>query len=534
MRGQSKSESTIGARSEDPVSKPLHLPALWYEERTPSNWTLPSPAKRCDYVVTEVRKRNKNYSRALLQAKYQLQSQSLNTFYRGVAYLFWHDFLHGSWGNYDVLSLLPRYRRHTLQTLHISRTSFWTWVSGDQHLSNFGAWRNRHDDIVYGVNDFDEAVVYDFHIDVWRIAVSIIDHAESNGLSSDEGVEAIRAFCHTYVATMRDYVGNERDKQHEVRYGNTDGKLGEFLDNVGGAEKEHQMLKKFTEVVGHKRRFKKTKKTRLLPANDAVWKQFNASFTVDGYGATLLKVGWKVREWDEGTFHILDLAQRTGSGDGSYGLPRFYVLIAGPQGGHGEDCAVILDVKMSVPPAAFESLEPQDRSWYNALYSNEAARAVEAQRRFTSYTDPWLGWVQIGDNFYVVRERSPWKASFPLDSLQSLGDFIAFAQQAAVATATAHSRASYGKTPSQIKEVVSTALGAYVATVAWARRVAEIAISYHGQVQLDFECFRDWVAKEYPPPSETTVECWDDDDGDGPGCDPLDDDARRRAWWNGL
>ena len=59
------------ARSEqDPVSKPLHLPALqvWYEERTPSNWTLPSPAKRCDYVVAEVRKRNKNYSRALLQA----------------------------------------------------------------------------------------------------------------------------------------------------------------------------------------------------------------------------------------------------------------------------------------------------------------------------------------------------------------------------------------------------------------------------------------------------------------------------------
>ena len=161
---------------------------------------------------------------------------------------------------------------------------------------------------------------------------------------------------------------------------------------------------------------------------------------------------------------------------------------------------------MSVPPAAFESLEPQDRSWYNALYSNEAARAVEAQRRFTSYTDPWLGWVQIGDNFYVVRERSPWKASFPLDSLQSLGDFIAFAQQAAVATATAHSRASYGKTPAQIKEVVSTALGAYVATVAWARRVAEIAISYHGQVQLDFECFRDW-ATEYPRLHESTRDC---------------------------
>ena len=47
------------------------------------------------------------------------------------------------------------------------------WITGDQHVSNFGAWRNRHGAIVFGINDFDEAVVYDFQIDIWRLAVSM-------------------------------------------------------------------------------------------------------------------------------------------------------------------------------------------------------------------------------------------------------------------------------------------------------------------------------------------------------------------------
>jgi uncharacterized protein (DUF2252 family) len=34
---------------------------------------------------------------------------------------------------------------------------------------------------VLGVNDFDEAVVYDFQIDIWRLAISMYDHSLSNG-----------------------------------------------------------------------------------------------------------------------------------------------------------------------------------------------------------------------------------------------------------------------------------------------------------------------------------------------------------------
>ena len=47
----------------------------------------------------------------------------------------------------------------------------------DQHLSNFGAWKNRANEIVWSVNDFDEGLIYDFNLDIWRLAVSVFSHA---------------------------------------------------------------------------------------------------------------------------------------------------------------------------------------------------------------------------------------------------------------------------------------------------------------------------------------------------------------------
>jgi hypothetical protein len=87
--------------------------------------------------------------------------------------LFWLDFAIGDWGHNFTSGLLLKDDPDEGSSgdtsgdgsnafLHVdgaplSRKSLWTWVTGDQHLSNFGAWQNRHKDVVFGVNDFDEA-----------------------------------------------------------------------------------------------------------------------------------------------------------------------------------------------------------------------------------------------------------------------------------------------------------------------------------------------------------------------------------------
>ena len=150
---------------------------------------------------------------------FALQASSVNMYYRGVAYMFWEDFVRRGWGDYDLtkyaaLSDSPKRPVNDSDGQRIDneliRTSAWTWITGDQHLSNFGAWRNRAGNVVFGVNDFDEAVIFDFHIDIWRLAVSIYDHATSNGHTPSQAVSAVRAFTDAYVATLEGYVGNER------------------------------------------------------------------------------------------------------------------------------------------------------------------------------------------------------------------------------------------------------------------------------------------------------------------------------------
>jgi hypothetical protein len=173
---------------------------------------IPEAKKRCEYVTQTFEDQNVGVSQEFLKDKYIAQSVDPNVFYRATALLFWKDFGGGNWGkeegkniHLEDLVLLDdaKYEDGT----PLSPMSTWTWVTGDQHLTNFGAWRNRGGEVVFSVNDFDEAAIYDFHIDVLRIAVSICNHGFTNGLSIDQVSEALEAFTFKYVKTAIGYVG---------------------------------------------------------------------------------------------------------------------------------------------------------------------------------------------------------------------------------------------------------------------------------------------------------------------------------------
>jgi hypothetical protein len=125
-----------------------------------------------------------------------------------------------------------------------------------------------------------------------------------------------------------------------------------------------------------------------------------------------------------------------------------------------------------------------DAAWYSSLFFNGAARVVEAQRRLTSYTDPFLGYIILNGSAHVVRQRSPWKTSINLDALTTYADFAQLVQQIAVITATSHARGTVGHSPGQFKEVVAAALGSPYATATWGISVARLAATYHEQVRF--------------------------------------------------
>jgi len=245
--------------------------------------------------------------------------------------------------------------------------------------------------------------------------------------------------------------------------------------------------------MGH--RFVRNNKTHLEDVSpDMEWK-IKAGITSTRYGSTMMKMGWKVHGWDDEFFKVLDVARRVGSGVGSYGVDRFYVLL------QGNIDPIILDVKYepeSAVSSILEELGEDEKAWYDTMFRNEADRTAQAQRRLTSYTDPYVGYLVIDGSSYNVRERSPYKTSFDLGTLTDPREFIEFIEQISIATATAHVRGTVSKSPGQFKHVIKLLLASGRNRSRWTALVVEIALSYRRQVQLDFECFQQYVETMFP------------------------------------
>ena len=159
--------------------------------------------------------------------------------------------------------------------------------------------------------------------------------------------------------------------------------------------------------------------------------------------------------------------------------------------------AIILDVKYISPPSLLEHLGPRDLPWYSTLFAGEGARAVNAQHSLTSYSDPFLGWLNINGSSHVVRQRSPWKKGINIAKFSTTASFNEYVNQVAVITATSHTRGSVGHAPVQFKEVIASALGADEASEAWSNAVVRVAVAYREQVLRDFTCFKEWHDNNY-------------------------------------
>ena len=123
-------------------------------EENGANATHAMPNQRCEWVVDLFTEKYKGRDEEELKTQYAIQSADSNVFYRATANIFWIDFVKNGWHDrikFDTIGIKARQFDGT----PLQPRSTWTWVTGDQHLSNFGAWRNRGGEVVFSVNDFD-------------------------------------------------------------------------------------------------------------------------------------------------------------------------------------------------------------------------------------------------------------------------------------------------------------------------------------------------------------------------------------------
>ncbi len=427
---------------------------------------LPVETGREGWLADQIRTENQGLSLTQRADKYEKMAQSAFSFYRGSNHLFWADF---SW-DYR----LNQFGNYQTQT----------WLNGDCHTDNFGAFRAHLGGdqfrVIYDINDFDEGVVADFQYDLWRLATSIVLVARGNELDSDAAKDGIAGLTSDYLKVLDGF--RDQNNSRSVYYDKDSayGKLDDFLEDAEDENSRVNMLEKWTtSASGSDRRFDlEGKPDKLAAVTD---EERQAIFDHMGaYRETLDSD----RKTDDAFFKVLDVARRINAGTGSLGVDRFYVLLDGHTISDDDD--LILDVKEQVGPTALRYGNSFQQRLYREHFEDEGERQAVAYRSLAFHPDDFLGWMVFDGKAHSVRERSPYKETFDTEKLSSAKRLRKLAEQWGRGLATGHARGCVDLEFDFLNSVAKRTGGREddFEALVW-----DIASGYADQVAADFATF---------------------------------------------
>lgn len=402
-------------------------------------------------------------------SKYNKMKESVFRFFRGSAYLFYFDVSH-----------LP-FPYHTPPEKP-------TWIQGDLHFENFGAFQNESGNIVYDINDFDEGFLGSYLYDLLRMAVSIGLVCDILQLNEEQTDESIQTYIEAYYKQIHRFSHRKEDMQSMLfTSSTTSGPIKKLLKKLQ-SRSANEFLDEVTEQSAALRRFTRT--AEIVPVDteerrmiQSVWEDYLGTLHPD------------TRQPDA-FYTIKDMAVKHGSGTASIGLDRYYILIEGHRDPEGKD-DIVLEAKEVRGPVPAYFLPNQPKYW--ELYNHHGHRVTATQRAMHHEADPFLGWFTIGDRHFYVRERSPFKKRLKLDKIKSHDDLLTTLKQMGQITAKIHSRAdnelreNQGLLDYHAEHEIAKAMGPDKNK--FADVVSSWAMNYCYQVREDAEIFGEMVER---------------------------------------
>lgn len=308
-----------------------------------------------------------------------------------------------------------------------------TVMDGDAHLNNFGMYGTPQREIVFDLNDFDEAVVGPWEWDLKRLTASVNLAGRQNGLNRRERDAAVRKAVLGYRSNIRRlqklgvldiwylhaYPGRENPLVK------VDPKSKAVFDKVLAKAQQTDNRKLLPKVADRDRhgswsfrddppvltRVDKSTKKKVIDA-------------LNRYSLTLSRE----RRIMLGRYWTADIAHRV-VGVGSVGTRAYLALLFG----NGDDDPLFLQVK-EAPTAAHAPYVPA----MDEEFSHNGKRVVVGQRALQASSDPMLGYTEIDGRHYYVRQMKNLKASIPIEWLTgSAFNFYAWACGAILARAHA-------------------------------------------------------------------------------------------------
>ncbi|MDD9265735.1 DUF2252 domain-containing protein [Paenibacillus sp. GCM10023248] len=399
--------------------------------------------------------------------KYAKMAGSPFSFYRGSAYLFYFD-VSREWFPYHSSPERP------------------TWVQGDLHFENFGAFRSEEGRIVYDVNDFDEGYLGSYLYDLLRMSVSIALVCRTKQIEEEGQAHAITTYLEAYVNQIRRFAKRKDDPRTLVfDKDRTAGLLRKLLKKT---EKRvaSQFLEGVTTLTRTARRFAKS--DEIVPPTAEERRKLEESWP--HYVASLAESTKR----PDGYYAIKDVAVKHGSGTASIGLDRYYVLIEGEGGEHALDDRILEVKEVRAPVPAY--FMPYSESFWTH-FSHQGKRVMTTQQAMHHEADPFLGYLTIGGRDFYVRERSPYKKRLKADKITRLEELMPVLECMGKITAKLHARADadveHGLIAYHSEDEIHRAIGPD--TDAFCDHIAGWAHSYAHQVEEDYDLFKAWLGE---------------------------------------
>ncbi|WDZ85414.1 DUF2252 domain-containing protein [Micromonospora cathayae] len=317
---------------------------------------------------------------AAFRRKFRKMAATPFAFYRGSASLFYAD----QRGEYADDRFLDE------------RTSR-VWIHGDLHAENFGTYMNASGQLVFNVNDFDEAYVGPFSWDLKRFVASVALIGYAKALSDRVISDLVETFATAYLTELRAIAHGGDDAIGSITLDNADGVLRQVLQQAR-LNTRVDLLAAQTTVDNYERRFS---------LGDGVYEVDDATRAAvcEAFGRYLDTLPPSSARLRPVSAHVKDVVLRKGVGIGSAGLPSYNLLLEGHTQALEND--VVIYMKQAQVPAVARHIEDERVRGY---FRHQGHRTAESQRALQAHADPWLGFTELNGVGQLVAEVSPYAA----------------------------------------------------------------------------------------------------------------------------
>lgn len=311
-------------------------------------------------------------------------------------------------------------------------------INGDAHLNNFGLYGTPQRDVIFDLNDFDEATYGPWEWDLKRLTASVNVAGRGNGLNRAERRAAVRKCVAGYRFNL-----NRLQSMGVLDVWYLHAYPGRHNPLVKPDPKSRAVFKKAVAIASSQ-----TNATLLLKtaerAMDGTWHLLHTppvltrvdeqtrEKVIDGLNAYADSLN-RERRYMLSRYHIVDVAHRV-VGVGSVGLRAYLTLLLG----NSEDDPLFLQVKEAGVPVHAPYVSPLP-----AEFSHQGKRVVMGQRAQQASSDVMLGWTTIDKRCFYVRQMKNMKASIPVEWLTG-SSFSFYAWVCGSILARAHARTGDG------------------------------------------------------------------------------------------